>query len=707
MPPLTRTPPPPPPPAWWLIALLVLALLGLGVMLHQKAFLLESDGSHALLPGLKGVEVAVLPDHLSRGVDSPEALLLLEEAFLPLPPSQESAGVNPSPGREQWYRFTFAPEPTPRRMILDLIWSVYDRALLYHQNDEGNWEALLTGHPNRGDLPPSPLRKAYELEIPAAKPVTFFLFVRDYYRLPTQFRLWQDADIFFQKEAASRERKIAYLGFWTALTAYSLFLFAMLRERSQFHYVCFLLLAGLLTLWNSPAAFRFAPDPYWPLIETVSALTSTGMLVCLCLFVRTFLETADEAPRLDWWLSLLQRGTWASLAFLPLAYWPPTSLLYLQGFLIMAAGVLTALLAAGVRCWRSGSRLAPFLVLALAPLALGLLLSGLRARTLVIEHDTERVIYSISHSLSLIFLSFATAFRHRRTIEEKIALQQIHAEKLEEKVDERTNRLAEVNKALTAAVTERDRVMAIIGHDLRGPAVALTSLTRIVSENESALSRDQLQTLAREIGQACDLQLELLNNLLIWGGLKTGEWKPLPVPLDVREVAHSVTEIFQSLSSAKRLFLTNGIPREITVRTDTQLLETILRNLVSNAIKFTPPGGHIRLSAQVLGDGSLEVGVQDTGIGMESERLQQLFEGGLRSTRGTKGEKGTGIGLTLCRDLAHSIGGDLRIESLPGNGTSVFLLLPATLLQTAPESFATTNPAAAKPNVPVTKEAAP
>ncbi len=233
-----------------------------------------------------------------------------------------------------------------------------------------------------------------------------------------------------------------------------------------------------------------------------------------------------------------------------------------------------------------------------------------------------------------------------------------------------------------AQVAERDRILTIIGHDLRGPANSLKSLVQLLADNAATFTPKELADLSRKIDRACSLQLELLDSLLTWGRAQAGQgWEPTSVMAS--EALEAAWGPLASLAGEKNIGMTDASPAGVNVLVDPPLLQTILRNLLVNAIKFTRPGGRIEVGGRLLKPGMAELHVRDNGVGIAPERLSSLLGGVVESTPGTWSEQGSGLGLRLCRDLARKAGGGIRIESAPDHGTTVFLTLPALRINPA------------------------
>jgi len=235
---------------------------------------------------------------------------------------------------------------------------------------------------------------------------------------------------------------------------------------------------------------------------------------------------------------------------------------------------------------------------------------------------------------------------------------------------------ARTYEALLRNMELRDRLLSIVGHDLRGPMGSIAGLLKIFADDaKRSISGDSLAMLT-EIIKAADDTFLLLQNLLEWAKSQTGTGGLRIEPHRLHDLAGRVLSVLQSQALTKKIILWNEVPPDLDVRTDADALQTILRNLVSNAMKFSHPGGIVRVRAAREGT-LLRVEVIDHGVGMDTAALKEARNfAERRSTQGTQGERGTGLGLLLCRDLTERLGGTLEFQSAIGEGTRAILFLP-------------------------------
>lgn len=238
---------------------------------------------------------------------------------------------------------------------------------------------------------------------------------------------------------------------------------------------------------------------------------------------------------------------------------------------------------------------------------------------------------------------------------------------LHRQIESQNRQLGELN--------EQKRVlMSLIAHDIRSPLATLQQTIRGAAYDERFKQRaiDMLPTLDTRIHRI----ISLLDSLLAWShGSFDGEAQTRE-PVRLQQLADEVIAQLDEALQAKQLTIRNGIAPELAANTHAELLSLVLRNLITNAIKFTPEHGRIDIDGHEQGR-ELTLSVTDSGIGMDPATLARLFSGQSTTSRpGTAGETGSGIGLLLCRQLLHGIGGTLQAESRPGQGSRFHIHLP-------------------------------
>ncbi|QGY46853.1 hypothetical protein GM418_25295 [Maribellus comscasis] len=244
---------------------------------------------------------------------------------------------------------------------------------------------------------------------------------------------------------------------------------------------------------------------------------------------------------------------------------------------------------------------------------------------------------------------------------------------------EARRQLVERNRELSYANATKDKFFSIIAHDLKSPFAGLLGLSEVLAENAANLSEEKLNSVTRSVYTTAKNIFVLLENLLQWARLQTDKLAVSLEEVNMNEMLFETVDLLQKTASQKQITLTNEIPDGLKIYVDDEMIKTVFRNIISNAVKFTSAGGEIKLSASAKpGDKLVEVKIQDNGIGMDNEQLKNLFRiGKVKSKPGTANEKGTGLGLILCKEFVDLNNGKLAVESEPGKGTLFSVFLPA------------------------------
>jgi signal transduction histidine kinase len=249
---------------------------------------------------------------------------------------------------------------------------------------------------------------------------------------------------------------------------------------------------------------------------------------------------------------------------------------------------------------------------------------------------------------------------------------------------EASEKLEKYNRDLLELNKTKDKFFSIIAHDLRNPYSSMIGFSEFLLADLEKLSNAEIKDYLKIIRDSAKNSLNLLENLLAWSRLETGRMPFVPVEVILFDVVEGVENVLFSLSYRKKIVINNTISPTILLHADVNMLNTILNNLIMNAIKYTPAGGEITVSAihdtdfKKHGIDFIKISVADTGIGMEPEVCEKLFSGNKPvSSPGTDKEQGTGLGLLLSREMVERHGGRIWVESTPGKGSVFSFLIPA------------------------------
>jgi signal transduction histidine kinase len=232
-------------------------------------------------------------------------------------------------------------------------------------------------------------------------------------------------------------------------------------------------------------------------------------------------------------------------------------------------------------------------------------------------------------------------------------------------IEEQTDNLKAINNT-------KDRLFGIIAHDLRSPLSSLKGVLQLL-DNEF-ISKEEFKQLSKRLQENVDNVHGMLENLLLWSLSQMEGIKPNVKPFDLNFIIDETVQLFKEISVQKQIDLTNNSAIHFQALGDEYQIRTVLRNLLNNALKFTPSHGQISIDSTIKGQ-FVNLKISDSGIGIKQNDLAQIFSNPTLK-KGTGGEKGTGFGLFLCKELIEKNGGTIEIKSAVGKGTEIELLLP-------------------------------
>jgi PAS domain S-box-containing protein len=236
--------------------------------------------------------------------------------------------------------------------------------------------------------------------------------------------------------------------------------------------------------------------------------------------------------------------------------------------------------------------------------------------------------------------------------------------------------LAEHAKQLQKLNFTKDKFFSIIAHDLRNPFHSILGFTELLSKNWGGFNDEKKQEFNGLIYESAQYAHNLLENLLQWSRTQTDRIKFSPSKVSLLKIINDIKHILNATIVKKNLNCTCAVDEKIYVTADKNMLETVLRNLLNNAIKFTPAGGKISVAAEDAGS-FISLNITDTGVGINPEDLPKLFQfDEFHSTAGTAGEPGTGLGLIICHEFIKKHGGEIKVKSEPGKGSTFTFTLP-------------------------------
>ena len=222
----------------------------------------------------------------------------------------------------------------------------------------------------------------------------------------------------------------------------------------------------------------------------------------------------------------------------------------------------------------------------------------------------------------------------------------------------------------------KDKFFTIISHDLKGPFNSLLGFSELLIKKAKEYDKEKIIKFGNAINISAHDLYDLTENLLLWGNAQSGNLQNIPEKVNLRKLVIDNISVLKSSAEKKNIILYQEIPENIYVYVDINIISMVIRNLISNALKFTNSGGKISVIS-VEKDNLVEISVIDTGIGISEESIKKLFRIDIHyTTKGTSDENGTGLGLILCKEFVEKSGGKIWVESEPGKGSTFKFTLP-------------------------------
>ena len=263
------------------------------------------------------------------------------------------------------------------------------------------------------------------------------------------------------------------------------------------------------------------------------------------------------------------------------------------------------------------------------------------------------------------------------TLEKEKTIAELHT-KFE---TEQTRKQAEIehlkNVELARANATKDKFFSIIAHDLKNPFITIKSFINIMKNSINELSKEKILVLVNELEKNADNTYKLLENILDWSRIQTGTIKFDPTGIELQPVVMRILSVQKQITDLKKIEIKSNIPENLKIYADIFMFQTIIRNLLSNAVKFTHEQGKIQISAEEKRD-FVTIKIKDSGIGIKKENLDLLFRIDSKfTTIGTAKEKGTGLGLIICKEFIEKNNGKISVQSEYGKGTTFTITIPS------------------------------
>ncbi len=237
-------------------------------------------------------------------------------------------------------------------------------------------------------------------------------------------------------------------------------------------------------------------------------------------------------------------------------------------------------------------------------------------------------------------------------------------------------KLIKQNEELKHLINERDKFYSLIAHDLRSPMGILKMSLNILTGIQEAEIGKEMFEIINMANQTAEEMFEMLDNLLKWAKWQRGILIPVFQKFNISELAHSITDLYSTISAIRKINISIEAPASIEVTIDIDMIKTVLRNLINNAIKYSQDGSRVIVTIEDRGDFAL-VSVRDFGRGIKEEDQSKIFDNDSNhTTYGVRNEEGSGLGLVICREFIAKNRGEIGFTSKEGDGSTFFFTVP-------------------------------
>ncbi|MGZ3958230.1 MAG: sensor histidine kinase [Flavisolibacter sp.] len=294
----------------------------------------------------------------------------------------------------------------------------------------------------------------------------------------------------------------------------------------------------------------------------------------------------------------------------------------------------------------------------------------------------NKLIYMLNQALAILFIFYGLYLIKKENTEYQFRLvaknRALHKKNMEIKeqkqvIADKARMLKTQKKELTELNSLKNRLFSVISHDLKSPMYAMRTLFQNMYTYN--LPAEEIKMMVPDVVNDLNYTISLMENLLQWSKSQMQENAVRAQELDLKKMIDEVMKLLRLQAEAKQVRMESTVEGPVHVYADKDMINLVLRNLVSNAIKFTPPNGHINIGVNQLSYFA-EIYIQDTGLGISEEALAKISESNFFTTRGTASESGTGLGLMLCKEFLAKNGGQMHIESRLGHGSIFSFTLP-------------------------------
>lgn len=569
-----------------------------------------------------------------------------------------------------WFKMELTNPSSQDQWLLEVAYAPLDQLDFYLQEASGGWI-----HKTAGDMQPIAVRDiehrhpVFAFTIPQGEHEVIYLRVKTISSVQLPVTLWS-REAFLEASFHVQIINGIFYGAMLMMTLYQLFLFSFMRDRTTLFYVFTLLsMVNIVAFFQGYTFLYFFPNVPW-LNDVFASFSGPAFIMFSTLLTRSFLNLRPSSRWLDYllvgnMLTDVLMGVFMFIFFRRISYQ------YHHYFMLLHC-VLT--LTSAAYCLVQKYRPALYYLLSWVTILLATAFFTMSNLGFVPGYmSTNYMGLMIGCVLQMLFIAFALGERWNRLMRENQEAKEQENERLEREVRLRTEEINHKTERLEEVIRVKDKLFSVVSHDIKGP---LSSLQLALSLTKSgAVSPEEFQTLTGALDQRFSQTTEFIENLLQWAQIQLQGGTFEPGKLDVYRLSAAVLDLLEPELRRKDIVIENAIHPSLYVYADQNMIQSVFRNLLTNAIKFTGKSGQITLRSRQEGRFCV-LSITDTGVGIPERNRDRLFTLGSITTQGTRHEKGTGLGLLLCKEFVEKNGGQIWFDTAVGKGTTFYFSLP-------------------------------
>ena len=587
---------------------------------------------------------------------------------------------NPSLGYDRsvhWFHFDVENRSSRTDWFLEVAFPLLDHVEFYSRDEAGNWRLQYSGDLYKMSTRVVKHRNfVFPFSIRPDTKETFYVKVVSTSAVQVPFVVWSPQGLRDDVYEAQFIHGMFY-GIMIIMICYHLFLFISIRDRTIMYYVFTLITAtNVIAYYHGFGFYYFNPE--WPELNKIAgSFASPLFIIASAALARTFLATRQ----INFWLDrTLIAIACVAVIFALLTIGLEDYISYMPIRILALINFLTILISA-IYCFRQYRPARYFLLAWGTILILGVFIL-LRNVGLIGDHWLLNNGLYLGAVVQALLISFAfgdriNILRRENLLAKERELMREHEEKerLEREVMLRTEEIRQKNAALEESNNVKNKLFSIVSHDLRGPLISLKGILDMI--DMESMTTEDLKKFNEQVAGRLHITVDFLDNLLQWSRMQIQGDKLVlkPEKFALHPLLVSTTQVLRADSDRKNIHVSIDETSGLEVFADMDMMQTVVRNLVSNAIKFTHPGGKVSIAA-LSKNGHVAVRVTDTGIGIPEANIEKLFTLGGVTVKGTQLERGTGIGLAVCKEFVERNGGTIKVESKVGTGTTFEFTIP-------------------------------